>query len=262
MSTYRVAGVPALTNTNPHSPSPLTSAPSGTRPLRHYDLIMGGFVAVLLCSNLIGPAKVVQLDLPLFGPVDFGAGNLFFPLAYIFGDILTEVYGYALTRRVIWTGFAALLFATLMSWVILALPASPDEPFSAQLQPALELCFGGGWRIALGSVLAFAVGDFLNSYVLAKLKVRTQGKHLWMRTIGSTIVGQGVDSLIFYPIAFMGIWTAPTLLAVMLANWIFKITVEIVMTPFTYWACATLKRAEGVDTYDTHTDFSPFSLKR
>jgi uncharacterized integral membrane protein (TIGR00697 family) len=157
-----------------------------TRSFRYYDLILGAFVAVLLCSNLIGPAKVVMLDLPLLGPTQFGAGNLFFPLSYIFGDILTEVYGYALARRVIWAGFGALLFATVMTWVILALPASPNEPFSAQLQPALETCFGGGWRIALGSIVAFCVGDFLNSYVLAKMKVRMGGRHPWARFIGST----------------------------------------------------------------------------
>lgn len=227
---------------------------------RYYDLILGAFVAVLLCSNLIGPAKVVQLDLPLLGPTQFGAGNLFFPLSYIFGDVLTEVYGYALTRRVIWAGFAAMAFATVMTWVVLSLPASPQEPFSAQLQPALQLCFGGGWRIALGSIIAFCVGDFLNSYVLAKLKVRTQGRHLWLRTIGSTIVGQAVDSLIFYPLAFLGIWTWSTLAAVMVANWAFKVLVEVVMTPFTYWACAKLKAAEGVDAYDTDTNFTPFKL--
>ena len=168
------------------------------RNFRYYDLILGAFVAVLLCSNLIGPAKVVQVDFPFLGPTDFGAGNIFFPLSYLFGDILTEVYGYALARRVIWAGFAAMLFATVMTWVVLALPASPNEPFSAQLQPALVTCFGGGWRIALGSIVAFFVGDFLNSYVLAKLKVRTQGRHLWLRFISSTFVGQGVDSLIFY----------------------------------------------------------------
>ena len=228
---------------------------------RYYELIMAAFVAVLLCSNLIGPAKVVQLDLPLLGKTDFGAGNLFFPLSYIFGDILTEVYGYALARRVIWAGFGAMAFATLMTWVVLTLPASPAEPFSATLQPALETCFGSGWRIAVGSLIAFFIGDFLNSYVLAKLKVRTQGRHLWLRTIGSTIVGQGVDSLVFYPIAFAGIWTGHTLGAVMVANWLFKVMVEVVMTPFTYWACATLKRAEGVDAYDTRTNFTPFSLK-
>ena len=232
------------------------------RSFRYYDLILGAFVAVLLCSNLIGPAKVVQVDFPFLGPTDFGAGNIFFPLSYLFGDILTEVYGYAMARRVIWAGFGAMVFATVMTWVVLSLPASPNEPFSAQLQPALVTCFGGGWRIALGSIVAFFVGDFLNSYVLAKLKVRTQGRHLWLRFISSTFVGQGVDSLIFYPLAFLGIWSPKTLFAVMLANWMFKVLVEVVMTPFTYWACAKLKKAEGVDTFDTHTDFTPFSLKR
>jgi uncharacterized integral membrane protein (TIGR00697 family) len=232
------------------------------RSYRYYDLILGAFVAVLLCSNLIGPAKVVQLDLPFFGKTDFGAGNLFFPLSYIFGDILTEVYGYALARRVIWSGFAAMIFATVMTWVVLAMPASPNEPFSAQLQPALETCFGGGWRIAVGSIVAFCVGDFLNSYVLAKMKVRMGGKHPWARFIGSTVVGQGVDSLIFYPLAFLGIWSPQTLLAVMLANWIFKVLVEVVMTPVTTVVCAKLKQVEGVDAYDTDTDFTPFSLRR
>jgi len=232
------------------------------RSYRYYDLILGAFVAVLLCSNLIGPAKVVQLDLPFFGKTDFGAGNLFFPLSYIFGDILTEVYGYALARRVIWSGFAAMIFATVMTWIVLAMPASPNEPFSAQLQPALETCFGGGWRIALGSIVAFCVGDFLNSYVLAKMKVRMGGKHPWARFIGSTVVGQGVDSLIFYPLAFLGIWSPQTLLTVMLANWIFKVLVEVVMTPVTTVVCAKLKQVEGVDAYDTDTDFTPFSLRR
>ena len=233
-----------------------------TRSFRYYDLILGAFVAVLLCSNLIGPAKIVQLDLPFFGKVDFGAGILFFPLSYIFGDILTEVYGYALARRVIWSGFAAMLFATVMTWVVLAMPASPDASFNAQLQPALETCFGGGWRIALGSIIAFFVGDFLNSYVLAKMKVRMGGKHPWARFIGSTFVGQGVDSLIFYPIAFMGIWSPEKVLGVMLINWILKILVEAVMTPVTTIVCAKLKQAEGVDAFDTDTDFTPFSLKR
>ena len=232
------------------------------RSFRYYDLILGAFVAVLLCSNLIGPAKVVMLDLPLLGPTQFGAGNLFFPLSYLFGDILTEVYGYALARRVIWAGFGALFFATVMTWVILAMPASPHEPFSAQLQPALETCFGGGWRIAVGSLIAFCIGDFLNSFVLAKLKVRTKGKHAWLRFTSSTVVGQGVDSLIFYPLAFAGIWSGATLVKVMLANWGIKVLVEFVMLPFTYWVCQKLKQAEGVDAFDDHTDFNPFSLKR
>jgi uncharacterized integral membrane protein (TIGR00697 family) len=232
------------------------------RSFRYYDLILGAFVAVLLCSNLIGPAKIVQLDLPFLGKTDFGAGILFFPLSYIFGDILTEVYGYALARRVIWSGFAAMLFATVMTWVVLAMPASPDASFNAQLQPALETCFGGGWRIALGSIIAFCVGDFLNSYVLAKMKVRMGGKYPWARFIGSTFVGQGVDSLVFYPIAFLGLWTIDKVLAVMLANWILKVLVEAAMTPVTTVVCAKLKQAEGVDTYDTDTDFTPFSLRR
>ena len=233
-----------------------------TRSFRYYDLILGAFVAVLLCSNLIGPAKVVMLDLPLLGPTQFGAGNLFFPLSYLFGDILTEVYGYALARRVIWTGFAALIFATVMTWVILALPASPSEPFNLQLQPALVTCFGGGWRIAMGSLIAFCIGDFLNSYVLAKLKVKTKGQHAWLRFTSSTIVGQAVDSLIFYPLAFAGIWSGSTLVKVMLTNWGIKVLVEFVMLPLTYWVCQKLKQAEGVDAYDEHTDFNPFSLKR
>ena len=228
------------------------------RSYRYYDLILGAFVAVLLCSNLIGPAKVVQLDLPFFGPTDFGAGNLFFPLSYIFGDILTEVYGYALARRVIWSGFAAMLFATVMTWVVLAMPASPNEPFSAQLQPALETCFGGGWRIALGSILAFCVGDFLNSYVLAKLKVRTRGRHAWLRFIGSTIVGQAVDSLIFYPLAFLGVWETKLVVTVLVSNYLLKVLWEIVLTPVTYRVVAFFKRAEGLDVFDTKTDFTPF----
>ncbi|MCX6919279.1 MAG: queuosine precursor transporter [Verrucomicrobia bacterium] len=233
-----------------------------TRSFRYYDLILGAFVAVLLCSNLIGPAKVVMLDLPWLGPTQFGAGNLFFPLSYLFGDILTEVYGYALARRVIWTGFAALIFATVMTWVILAMPASPSEPFNLQLQPALVTCFGGGWRIAMGSLIAFCIGDFLNSYVLAKLKVKTKGQHAWLRFTSSTIVGQAVDSLIFYPLAFAGIWSGSTLVKVMLTNWGIKVLVEFVMLPLTYWVCQKLKQAEGVDAYDEHTDFNPFSLKR
>ena len=232
------------------------------RSFRYYDLILGAFVAVLLCSNLIGPAKIVRLDLPLLGPTDFGAGILFFPLSYVFGDVLTEVYGYALARRVIWSGFAAMLFATVMTWVVLAMPASPDASFNARLQPALETCFGGGWRIALGSILAFWVGDFLNSYVLAKMKVRMGGKYPWARFIGSTFVGQGVDSLVFYPIAFLGIWSLEQVLGVMLANWALKVLVEAAMTPVTTIVCAKLKAAEGVDAFDKDTDFTPFSLRR
>lgn len=231
------------------------------RSFRYYDFLVAGMVAVLLCSNLIGPAKVAMVTLPILGAVSFGAGNLFFPISYIFGDVLTEVYGYARARRAIWAGFAALLFASGMSWFILNVPASPTEPFNAQYQPALETAFGTTFRIVCASILAYWVGDFVNSYLLAKMKLWTQGRHLWMRTIGSTIGGQGVDSLIFYPLAFYGLWTGEALVAVVIFNFVFKVMVEVVFTPVTYFVVGWLKRAEGVDTYDTHTHFTPFSLR-
>lgn len=235
--------------------------PTG-RHYRYYDLLLGGFVAVLLCSNLIGPAKVGEIVLPLAGAtLVFGAGNIFFPISYIFGDILTEVYGYARTRRVIWAGFGAMLFATVMTVVVLRLPVSDTEPFNVVLQPALEVVFGNTWRIVAASIIAFWVGDFVNAYVLAKMKVATQGRWLWTRTIGSTIVGQGVDSLIFYPIAFAGIWATETLFGVLVFNWFFKVMVEVVMTPVTYAAVGWLKRHEHEDYYDRDTDFTPFSLE-
>ncbi|GIX30561.1 MAG: transporter [Porticoccaceae bacterium] len=231
------------------------------RRFHYYDLISVGFVTVLLCSNLIGPAKVCELDLPLVGAVSFGAGNLFFPIGYIFGDVLTEVYGYARARRVIWAGFFALAFATLMSRVILALPPDPDEPFNTALQPALETVFDNTWRVVAASMLAYWAGDFVNSYVMAKMKVWTEGRYLWMRTIGSTVAGQGVDSLIMYPVAFAGVWSADSLWAVIAFNFLFKTTYEALATPLTYAVVGFLKRREGVDVYDVHTDFTPFRLE-
>ena len=242
------------------------------RRYRYYDMVMAGFVTVLLCSNLIGPAKTAAVDLgiPIVPSIRdgalgtvlvFGAGNIFFPFSYVFGDILTEVYGYAKARRVIWVGLAAMVFAAIMSEVILRLPVDPGEPWNVQYQPAIEMVFGNTWRIVLASNVSFLVGDFVNSFVLAKLKVLQNGKHLWMRTIGSTIAGQGVDSIIFYPIAFYGIWETSTLLGVSLFNWFFKVAVEAIMTPFTYWACGFLKRREHEDYFDRDTNFTPFSLK-
>lgn len=245
----------------PPNPEQIDSPHQRGRHYRYYDLLMAAFVAVLLCSNLIGPAKVAQVTLPGLGPISFGAGNLFFPLSYLFGDILTEVYGYARARKVIWAGFGALLFASVMSQVILALPVSGAEPFNATLQPALETVFGNTLRIVLASVVAFWVGDFVNSYVLARMKLLTHGRWLWTRTIGSTIAGQGVDSLLFYPIAFLGIWSPESLVAVMLFNWGFKTSVEAVMTPVTYLVVNFLKQAEHEDFFDTDTEFTPFSLR-
>src|SRR5262245_42185478 len=244
----------------------MQATPTAPRQYRYYDLLMVAFVTVLLCSNLIGPAKVgyvtFPFTLPLLGAsLSFGAGNLFFPLCSIFGDLLTEVYGYARARRVIWAGFGAMLFASAMAWVIVNMPPSPDEPFNALVQPAVETIFGNTWRIVFASIIAFWVGDFVNSFVMAKMKLWTQGKLLWTRTIGSTVVGQGVDSLLFYPIAFGGIWTFDTLLAVIAFNWGFKIMVEVVMTPATYYIVGKLKNAENEDFFDSQTNFTPFSLK-
>ena len=228
---------------------------------RYYDFLLGGTVAVLLCSNLIGPAKACALTLPWIGVVTFGAGNLFFPISYIFGDVMTEVYGFARARRAIWAGFGAMLFATGMSALILAMPASPDSEYNKVLQPALEVVFGNTWRIVVASMLAFWVGDFVNSYVMAKMKVWTEGRMLWTRTIGSTICGQSIDSLLFYPGAFYGIMDNKTLGALMVFNVAFKIGVEVLFTPVTYWVVAKLKKAEGIDTFDRNTSFTPFSLK-
>jgi len=230
------------------------------RQYRYYDLLMAAFVTVLLCSNLIAPVKVGIVT--VFGSaLSFGAGNLFFPLSYIFGDVLTEVYGYARARKVIWAGFGAMIFASLMAWVIVHMPASPQEPFNEVVQPAVEALFGNTWRIVVGSILAFWAGDFVNSYIMAKMKLLTQGRWLWTRTIGSTIFGQGVDSLLFYPIAFAGIWSFDTLLAVVAFNMAFKIGVEVVMTPVTYFVVNRLKKAEHEDYYDDDTNFTPFSLR-
>jgi len=227
---------------------------------------MVAFVVVLVCSNFFGPGKVCLVELPfalpLFGAaITFGAGNIFFPISYIFGDVLTEVYGYARARKVIWAGFGAMIFATIMSQVLIVLPPDPNTPFNKVMQPALETMFGNAWRIVAASILAFWLGDFANSFVMAKMKVLTRGRYLWTRTISSTMVGQGVDSLVFYPIAFGNIWGLKTMVSVIAFNWFFKVMVEVVMTPATYAMCGWLKRKEGVDVFDTNTNFSPFSLK-
>ena len=223
-----------------------------SRSYKYYDLVMVAFVTVFLCSNIIGASKVTTL----FG-ITFGGGIFFFPLSYVFGDILTEVYGYARARKVIWAGFAALAFASFMSWFIVMLP--PADGFLNQ--HAIETIFGATPRIAGASLLAFFCGEFCNSYVLAKMKVFTSGKHLWCRTIGSTIVGEAVDTLIFYPVAFYGIWEPSRILAVMGANYLLKVLWEVVNTPITYRIVSFLKRAEREDFFDTTTNFTPFSLE-
>ena len=241
----------------PYSAAPLTS---GKRAYRYYDLIVVAFVTVLLCSNLIGTGKVAQVNVPVWGPVLFGAGVLFFPLSYLFGDILTEVYGYAHDRRAVWCGFAALVFAAVIALIVISLPVAPG-PHNAHMQEGLEAVFGNTWRVVLGSIVAFFCGSLTNAFVLAKMKIWFQGKHLWARLIGSTALGELVDSSLFFLIAFYGIWPTEQLIAVAISQYILKTSWEVLATPLTYRLLAFLKRKENEDYYDRDTDFSPFKVK-
>jgi len=226
------------------------------RSYRYYDLVMAAFVTVLLCANLIGAAKACQVTVLGFR-YTFTAGVLFFPISYIFGDVLTEVYGYARARKVVWAGFSALIFAAFMTFVVIRFPPAPGW----EGQPAIESVFGSTWRIVAASLVAYFCGEFCNSYVLAKMKIRTGGRFLWMRTIGSTILGEGVDSLIFYPAAFLGVWPRELVLQVMVGNYLAKVGWEVVNTPITYRVVNFLKRVESEDYFDRATDFTPFSLE-
>ena len=226
------------------------------RHFRYYDFVMAAFVAVLLLSNVIGAAKPAAIEIG-GEPWVFGAGILFFPLGYVIGDVLTEVYGYARARRVIWAGFAGLVFMAFMSWVVVSLP--PAEGWEGQA--AYESVFGQVPRIVFASIIAFWAGEFVNSYVMARMKIWTQGRHLWSRTIGSTFVGQGVDSLIFYPLAFWGVWENGAVVMVMVTNWGLKVLWEVVLTPVTYAVVGWLKRKEGVDLFDEGTNFTPFKTQ-
>lgn len=246
----------------PH-PSELTAAtqfPSAAHPprqYRYYDMIMVAFVTVLIGSEFISASKIATV-----GGYAFGAGVIFFPLSYIFGDILTEVYGYQRSRKVIWAGFGSLIFLTIMAWFVLTLPPASfwvDKATGQSNQAAWEAVFGNSWRIVGASLLAFVIGEWVNSVVLAKMKVMTSGKHLWARTIGSTIAGEAVDSIIFYPLAFLGIWETPAVVTVMITNYLLKVTTEVVLTPLTYLVVNWLKKAENEDFYDVGTDFSLIS---
>ncbi|MER3554482.1 MAG: transporter [Meiothermus sp.] len=219
---------------------------------RYLDLITAAFVVVLLVSN-VSSTKVV-----LLGPFTFDGGTILFPLAYIFGDVLTEVYGYKRSRRVIWTGFFLLALATITFGIVNALPAPKDQSSTAQ---AFSSILGLVPRIALGSLVAYWVGEFVNSFVLAKMKVLTQGRWLWSRTIGSTLVGQMLDTSIFLLVAFYGVWDNPLLWTVFVSNYIFKCGVEILFTPITYAVVNFLKHNEQEDYYDRDTDFNPFALR-
>jgi uncharacterized integral membrane protein (TIGR00697 family) len=231
----------------------------GARPMRYFDFVMAAFVTILLLSNVLGAGKRAVIDLPFLGPWPFGAGILFFPVSYVIGDVLTEVYGYARARRCIWAGFGAMVFMVFMSWIVIALPA--DTGWTGQA--AYEAVFGQVPRIVLASICAFWAGEFVNSYVLARMKVWTQGRMLWSRTIGSTVFGEGIDSLIFYPLAFLGApgWTPAQVGWVLLTQWVLKVSWEVLLTPVTYVVVGWLKRREGIDVFDAKTDFTPFRTR-
>ncbi len=224
------------------------------RRLRYYDYCMAAFAVILICANLIGAGKVAEVELPVLGATVFGAGILFFPLSYVLGDVLTEVYGYARARRVVWVGFVASAFAAAMAAFIVWIPPAPGW----EGQEAMARVFGQVPRIFAASILAFWAGEIANAYVLARMKVLTKGRWLWTRTIGSTAVGQGVDSLIFYPLAFWGVWESQLVLTVMLTNYLLKVGWEAALTPVTYVVVDFVKRKEGLDVYDVETDFTPF----
>jgi uncharacterized integral membrane protein (TIGR00697 family) len=217
---------------------------------RYFDLITALFVAVLLISN-VASSKILRL-----GPFTFDGGTLLFPISYIFGDILTEVYGYRRSRRVIWTGFGC---AGLMAGVLALVGALPPAE-GWQYQDAYEAILGTTPRIVLGSLIAYFAGEFSNSYTLAKMKILTQGRWLWTRTIGSTLVGEGVDTILFVTIAFAGTLPWPLFWSIITSNYIFKVGLEAAMTPVTYQITSFLKQAEQEDVYDTDTDFNPFKV--
>lgn len=217
---------------------------------KHLDIITTAFAVVLILSNITS-AKIASL-----GWLSFDGGTILFPLAYIFGDILTEVYGYAKARRVIWIGFTMNVLMVATFWVVGKLP----QDMMWGMQDSWDNILGVVWRIVLGSLVAYLVGEFVNSYLLAKLKIKTKGKMLWLRTIVSTIVGQFLDTTIFLLIAFAGILPWDLIGIIWLTNYIFKIGVEVLLLPITYKVVAWLKKKEEVDMYDTETDFNPIKL--
>ena len=259
-----------------HALTHIDGVTGARRHFRYFDYMMAAFVTILLLSNLIGAAKQAIITLPVVGQWSYGAGVLFFPVSYILGDILTEVYGYANARRCIWAGFFALLFMVLMSLVVVGATPAPDwalasgdyvvlgHHVTAPNQAAYEAVFGLTPRIVLASVVAFWAGEFVNSFVLAKMKILTKGRHLWTRTVGSTVFGQAVDSSLFYPLAFYGAagWSLHSVLVISLTQWVLKVSWEVLLTPVTYAVVGFLKAREGVDVYDEGTKFSPFAKMR
>lgn len=225
---------------------------------RYFDLVMAIFVAVLLISNVASAAKIVNLGLPV---LTFDAGTLLFPVSYVFGDVLVEVYGYRRSRRVIWIGFACAVLLSLTLAVVRWLPG--DAQWVAEVGPvAFDGVLGtlASGRIILGSLVAYFAGEFSNAYIMARMKVRTQGRWLWTRTIASTLVGELVDTMLFVCIAFLGVWSLDLVIKIIISNYLFKTGFEASVTPLTYLVVNTLKRAENEDYYDVDTDFNPFRV--
>jgi len=238
--------MPLVANATPPTPGRLLH---GYPPqFRYYDMLVAAFVAVLLISNIVAPKMIA------WGELRFSGAQILFPLTYIFGDIFAEVYGYAGSRRAIWHGFFASALLAVVAMVIVALPPAPGWPH----QQAYETVLGMIPRLVVASLIAYWAGEFANSFVMARMKVATSGKHLWMRTIGSTAVGQAVDTVVVIVIAFAGVWSTSDMIRAILSGYIAKVAYEAALTPLTYLVVNGLKRAEGVDIMDTDTDFNPF----
>ena len=227
----------------------------GPKAYRYLDLISVIFVTVLLVSNITAIKAIRISD---FLGIEIDGGTLLFPISYIFGDVLVEVYGYARSRRVIWLGFGANVTAALIFSLVAALPAAPGW----ELQDAFSTILGQTPRVVCGSLLAFLCGEFTNSFIMAKMKIWTQGRHLWSRTISSTLAGQAVDSVLFTTLAFSGLWPVELMIKVVFWNFILKAAYEALATPFTYWVVGRLKHAEQEDYFDHKTNFNPFAFSR
>ena len=238
-------------------------APSSPQPSRFYDLVMALFVTVVIISNIASSAKIVDWGVSLFGlNLAFDAGTILFPVSYIFGDVLTEVYGYARARRVIWVGFGCLGISSLIFWIVGIMPGEGSWQGYAG-QDAYDKILGGmsTGGIVISSLLGYFAGEFSNSFVLAKMKIVTRGRWLWSRTIGSTLVGEGVDTVVFVLVATLSrVFPWNLFGALVVTNYLFKVAVEIIMTPATYWAVDLLKRVEHEDYFDYETDFNPFRV--
>ena len=238
-----------------------SNPPEPRRAYRYFDLVMVLFVTVLITSNIASSAKIVDWGTSIFGlRLAFDAGTILFPISYIFGDVLTEVYGYRRSRRVIWAGFAALALTALVLWLVRIMPGEATwETYAGQ--DAFDQILGGmsSGGIVLASLVAYFAGEFSNSFLLARMKLLTRGRWLWTRTISSTLVGEAVDSLLFITVACLaGVFPWSLFWTLSVTNYLFKVAVEVIMTPLTYWIVARLKRAENEDYYDWQTNFNPF----